>query len=137
MAVVARTYAQAHQAELGKTVLAVEADAGGFAPRGFSIETKPEVEPRVVARVSQIAALLGALGPIKATAGHSGADLIPLIPAGVPGIGVVTDGRLYFDYHHTEADTFDKVSKEDLDLCVATLATVAFVIADMPESLRE
>ncbi len=131
----ARAYAEAHGGELPRTVLAVEADSGGFAPRGFSVETKPEVAPRVLARVTQIAALLGPLGRIKVTAGHSGADLIPLIPAGVPGIGFVTDGRHYFDYHHTEADTLDKVDPAHLADGVAALAVLAYVAADLPDRL--
>ena len=131
----ARAYAEAHQAELGRTVLAVEADSGGFSPRGFSVEVKPEVAPRILPRVAQIAALLGPVGPIKVTAGHSGADLIPLIPAGVPGVGLVTDGRRYFDYHHTEADTIDKVDPAQLADGVAALAVLAYVAADLPDRL--
>ncbi len=132
----ARAYAQEHQAELARTVLAVEADAGGFAPRGFSVEVKSEqAAPRVLARISQIAELLAPLGPIKATAGGSGADLIPLIPAGVPGVGIVTDGRRYFDYHHTEADTLDKVDPVALADGLAAIAVLAYIAADLPDRL--
>jgi carboxypeptidase Q len=131
----ARAYAEAHQAELARTVLAVETDSGGFAPRGFTVEVKPDRAPRTLARVAQLAALLGRLGPIKVTAGGSGADLIPLIPAGVLGIGLATDGRHYFDYHHTEADTLDKVDPAQLADGVAAIAVLAYVAADLPDRL--
>jgi carboxypeptidase Q len=131
----ARAYAKAHEGELGKTVLAVEADAGGFAPRGFSVEVKPELAPRALPRVSEIAALLREVGPIKVSAGGSGADLIPLIPAGVPGLGIVTAGKHYFDYHHTEADTLDKVDPVELAEGVAAIAVLAYIAADLPDRL--
>lgn len=128
-----RAYAKDHAAELDKTVLALEADSGGFPPRGFSVETKPEVSPRTVARLAQIAALVGPLGPLRVTAGHGGADISPLVPAGVPTVGLVTDGRLYFDYHHTEADTLDKVDPAHLADNVAVIAVLAYVAADLPD----
>jgi Zn-dependent M28 family amino/carboxypeptidase len=131
----ARAYAEAHAAELPRTVLALEADSGGFAPRGFSVELKPELAPRVLPRITQIASLLRSVGPIKVTAGHSGADLTPLIPAGVLGVGLVTHGSHYFDYHHTEADTLDKVDPAQLADGVAAAAVLAYVVADLPDRL--
>jgi Iap family predicted aminopeptidase len=130
-----RAYAQEHAAELGRTVLALEADSGGFPPRGFSVEAKPEVTPRAVARVAQIAALVdgtGELGRLEVRAGHGGADISPLVPAGVPTVGLGTHGRQYFDYHHTEADTLDKVDPAHLADNVAVIAVLAYVVADMP-----
>jgi carboxypeptidase Q len=131
----ARAYADAHKDELARTVLAVEADSGGFAPREFSVEIKPERAPRVLSRVAQIAALLGRIGPIQVKAGDSGADLSPLAPAGVLGVGLHTDDRHYFDYHHTEADTLDKIDPALLADGAAALAVLAYVAADLPERL--
>ena len=48
---------------------------------------------------------------------------------------VLVDRTNYFKYHHTHADTVDKVSKEDMKKCVASLATMLYVLADMPEKL--
>jgi hypothetical protein len=133
----ARTYAEVHAGELARTVLAVEADSGGFAPRGFSVETGVEAGPRVLGRVAQIAALLSAraIGPLQVRAGGSGADLSPLIPAGVPGVGFFTDNRRYFDYHHSEADTLDKVDPAELADGVAAIAVLAYVAAELPDRL--
>ncbi|MCW5801270.1 MAG: M20/M25/M40 family metallo-hydrolase [Deltaproteobacteria bacterium] len=131
-----RAYAETHRDELGKTVLAVEADAGGFPPRGFSLEAKPEVAPRALARLQQIVSLYRpGLGPLHARAGHGGADISPMVPAGVPTVGLEVDGRLYFDYHHSEADTLDKVDPVHLADDVAAVAVLAFVAADLPERL--
>jgi carboxypeptidase Q len=128
-----RAYAKDHAAELPNTVLAVESDSGGFAPRGFSVQTKPEVQDRVKARVADVAALLGKISATRVIAGHGGADIGPMVPAGVPTVGLDTDGRTYFDIHHTEADTLDKVDPQELADDVAAVAALAYVVADMPE----
>ncbi len=54
---------------------------------------------------------------------------------GVPGMGLRVDGSRYFWYHHTPSDTIDKLNREDFNLCVATMAVMAYVVADMPERL--
>ena len=119
--------------ELPRTVLAVESDSGGFAPRGFSVQAKPDVTDRVRARVIQIASLLGAISATRVTVGHGGADIGPMVPAGVPTLGLDTDGRTYFDIHHTDADTLDKVDPQALADDVAAVAALAYVVADMPD----
>ena len=130
-----RDYAKDHAAELPNTVLAVESDSGGFAPRGFSVQTKPEVQDRVKARVTDIGSLLAPIGASRVTVGHGGADIGPMVPAGVPTLGLDTDGRTYFDIHHTEADTLDKVDPAALADDVAAVAALAYVVADMPERI--
>jgi Zn-dependent M28 family amino/carboxypeptidase len=128
-------YAKDHAAELAKTVLAVESDSGGFAPRGFSIGVKPELLDRVKARVGEIATLLQPIGATRVVAGHGGADIGPMAPAGVPTIGLDVDNRTYFDIHHTDADTLDKVDPAQLADDVAAVAAFAYVVADLPGRL--
>lgn len=128
----ARAYADEHAAEHPKTVFAVESDSGSFAPRGFGIETKPEVTSRVVAKVSEIASLLAPIRATRVVASHGGADIGPLVPKGVPTAGLDVDGRTYFDTHHTEADTLDKVDPATLADSVAAIAVLAYVIGEMP-----
>ncbi|HET9623782.1 MAG TPA: M20/M25/M40 family metallo-hydrolase [Kofleriaceae bacterium] len=130
-----RTYAKDHAAELPKTVLAVESDSGGFAPRGFSIGVKADALDRVKGRVSEIAGMLQAIGATRVVAGHGGSDIGPMEPAGVPVIGLDVDNRTYFDIHHTEADTLDKVDPAALADDVAAVAAFAYVVADMPGRL--
>ncbi|MEO8704007.1 MAG: M20/M25/M40 family metallo-hydrolase [Kofleriaceae bacterium] len=128
-----RTYAKVHAEELSKHVLALEADSGGFAPRGFTVETKPETSTRVVARVAEIAALLRPINATLVRAGHGGADIGEMVAGGVPTLGLDTDGRTYFDIHHTEADTLDKVDPAALADGVAAVAVLAYIVADLPD----
>jgi Zn-dependent M28 family amino/carboxypeptidase len=128
-----RAYAKDHAAELPSTVLAIESDSGGFAPRGFSVQTKPDVQDRVKARITEIASLLAPIKATRVTVGHGGADIGPMVPSGVPTLGLDTDGRTYFDIHHTDADTLDKVDPAALADDVAAVAALAYVIADMPD----
>jgi hypothetical protein len=130
-----RAYAKDHADELAKTVMALESDSGGFAPRGFSVGARPEVEARITARLTEVAGLLKALGALHVKPGHGGADIGPMEPSGVPTIGLDVDNRTYFDIHHTEADTLDKVDPAALADDVAAVAALAYVVADMPDRL--
>jgi hypothetical protein len=122
-----KAYAKDHAAELSKHVLALEADSGSFAPRGFSVESKDASQ---VQKYAEIAALLQPIGATRVIAGHSGADISPMIP-NVVGLGLSVDGRTYFDTHHTDADTLDKVDPQTLADGVAAVAVLAYVAADM------
>jgi carboxypeptidase Q len=129
-------YAADHAAELPRTVLAIESDGGGFSPRGFDLSAgKPEVVERVRARVADIASLLRGIAPMQVRPGYSGTDIEPMEPAGVPGLGLRTDNRTYFDIHHTDADTLDKVDPQQLADDVAAVAVMAYVAADLPGRL--
>jgi len=132
----ARAYAEAHAAELKDHVAAIEADSGSYRPLGFTTPPAKDARgERMRARLREVVALLDPVGAGALLDGGGGADIGPMEPAGVPQIGLMVDESRYFDIHHTEADTFDKVVKEELDLCAAALAVVGFVIADMPERL--
>jgi Zn-dependent M28 family amino/carboxypeptidase len=132
----AKAYHAAHQAELGKHVAALEADSGGFAPVAIGVDGKDAAtRDRIAERVRGLLGVLAPVGRLTIEPGHTGADIDPLVKAGVPGLGLVTDGRRYFDYHHTEADTLDKVDPDELADCVATVAAFAYVVADLPARL--
>jgi carboxypeptidase Q len=132
----ARAYAEAHRAEGAKHVLALESDSGGFAPRGFEVDVKDEVaRRRVLERVGAIASLLAGFGAARVREGHGGTDIEPLQQYGVPTLGLSVDGRTYFDIHHTEADTLDKVDPRQLADNVAAVAVLAYLAADWPTRL--
>jgi carboxypeptidase Q len=133
----AKAYAAEHTADHPKTVLAIEADSGSFAPRGFGVDAKPDNVPKVVARLAEIASLLESIRPMRVVSGGGGADIGPLVPYGVPAVSLDVDGRTYFDTHHTEADTLDKVDPVTLAESVAAIAVVAFIVADLPSRLDE
>ena len=69
------------------------------------------------------------------TPGGGGSDISPLMGDGIPGLGEMTTGAHYFDWHHTEADTLDKVDPTEFRKNVASLAVMTFILADMPETL--
>ena len=85
--------------------------------------------------VSQVGALLERIEAGRITRGGGGADIGPIMREGVSGMGLVVDGEKYFWYHHTEADTLDKLDPDEVARCVAALAVMAYVVADYPEAL--
>jgi len=126
----AQGYADRHKDELPRHVAALETDTGGGRPLGLSLPPgKPGLEI-----LRQIAALTAAVGANQASeGGHPGADLRPL--EGVPLVSYDVEASRYWDYHHSQADTLDKVDPGALKKNVAALAVTAYVLADMPGRL--
>ena len=85
-----------------------------------------------IAMLRRIAPLLQRIGADSVERGDGEADIGPLLAAGVPGAGLHVDGTRYFWYHHTDADTPDKLDPADVARCVAMFAVWAYVVADMP-----
>jgi len=132
----AKGYVEAHKDELSRHVAAIESDGGVFRPTGFSVECADAECERVAAeQLRDIMNLLSPLGSMDVKTGSSGADVGPMRASGVVLMGHRVEGSKYFDYHHSAADTIDKVDPTELSMNVAALATVAYVIADMPERL--
>ncbi len=132
----AKAYASEHAEELSRHVAAIEADSGVFQPTGYSMEcADARKESAAAAQLGDLLTLLSSLGPMEVHTGHSGSDVGPMRQAGVVLMGHNVEGSRYFDYHHSQADTIDKVNPEDLSRNVAALATVAYIIADMPARL--
>jgi carboxypeptidase Q len=127
----AAAYRTAHKAEFDKHIAAIESDAGAARPLGFSFIGKDSA----FNTVQQIAALLHNLGADNISRNEAGADVSVMTNEGVPGLGLTPDPTHYFDVHHTNADTFEKINRFDLSLDVATVAVMAYVIADLPEPL--
>lgn len=121
-------------------VAAIEMDGGAERPAGFGLSIRgagtPAVE-RAMSRARQIGALLEGIGAGQMTSGGGGADIGPIMREGVPGFGLRTVGARYFEWHHSEADTVDKIDPHEFRLNVAALSVLAFVLADMPERLTD
>ena len=132
-----KAYAKDHAAELGKTAFALESDSGGFAPRGMTLQASdPEAMHRARARMADVISLAKDLGMTKLVEGFSGTDVEPMVGGGVvAGELIDVDGRAYVDIHHSEADTLDKVDAQELADDVATVALVAYIVADMPDRI--
>ena len=84
---------------------------------------------------AQIGKLLERVGAGEISGGGGGADIAPLMRDGVPGLAERTAGTHYFDWHHSEADTLDKVNLDDFRKNVAAMAVMSYVLADMPGRL--
>ncbi len=132
----ALNYLNRHQDEVH--VAGIESDSGGFSPEGLSLDMEDEKKQEVAE--TQMQELLKLLQPINATrltTGFSGVDVGQLKPLGTACLGLSVDGRLYFNTHHTHADTVDKVDPQQLTDCAITMAVAAFILADMPGRLGE
>ena len=127
------TYAREHAAEFADHAAAIESDLGAGHPLGFYVHANP----KALALLQPVEDVLRATGAwlFYPTPWSPGEDLVPLDAAGVPSFGPIQDGRTYFDYHHTAADTFDKVDPKALAENVAAMAVLAAALADMPEPL--
>ena len=85
--------------------------------------------------VAEIAGYLSVVGADQVFPRGGGADISPMKKFGVPQIGQFPDPDRYFDFHHTEADTLDKVDRHALDRNVAAMALMAYMLADREEAL--
>ena len=129
-----RAYWRTHAAEMSRHIAAIESDAGAGKPTGFITTVSGERLLRLQRRLS----VLQRIGPMKfeTTTGATGADTSLMVEGGVPGFGLLPDPRHYFDYHHSAADTLDKVDPNHLAENAAAIAALTWVIADADESLR-
>jgi carboxypeptidase Q len=125
-------YRDAHRAE--KHVLVIESDSGVYKPEGFGLVATAPLQVR--SNLQEIAKLLSGIGSDRIAADGGGADIGPIMREGVAGASLDVDGTHYFDIHHTQSDTLDKVNPRELALCVATMAVMAYTVADLPEELN-
>jgi len=105
----------------------IESDAGGFTPRGFSFDGDETVFGKFFEKLTTFQTHFEPYD-LKFRKGGSGADINPL--KGMKGLlsGYLPDSQRYFDYHHAESDTFDKVNKRELELGTASMAALVYLI---------
>ena len=108
--------------------MAMESDNGPFKPLGLGI-TAGEGG---LAMAADIASLFKSFGATDSRDGGADADTGPLAELGVPTMSPLVDGSKYFWFHHSAADTMDKLSPREMAECVALMAATAYVVADMP-----
>jgi carboxypeptidase Q len=125
-------YAEAPARENETHVLGIESDGGVFSPLGFGF-TGPD---EAFATVLEIGRILDPIGAGAITRGGGGADIGPMMERGMPGMGLNVDPTRYFWYHHTDADTLDKLDPDEVARCVAAMAVMAYVVADLPDPLE-
>lgn len=107
-----------------KHLFAIETDAGGFTPRGISLDMDNEKRKQI----QSWADLFLPYGVYDFKNTYSGTDLYTLHDLGIPTAELVPDSQRYFDIHHTEEDTFEKVNRRELLLGASTLTQIIYMI---------
>lgn len=121
----AATYAQEHAADMPNHIGALESDLGADHPDGITYAGKPELGDYL----KPVAHVLEPIGASTLTGSEDAGEDVGFLK-GVPGFTPTQDSRFYFNYHHTAADTFDKVDPKLLSENAAVMAVVAYALAD-------
>ena len=125
-------YRDAHAKDAANHVFALESDSGVFAPARLGF-TGSDAARKIV---SDIATLLTSIGMQDVVPGGGGADIGPIAALGkVPMMAYSGDPTRYFTIHHTPADTVDRIDPQEVSKAAASIATMVYVIADMPQAL--
>lgn len=128
-----QTYTKDHLAEFPRYAAAIESDSGAAHPLGFDIRMSN-------AAADMLKPVLTTLESVGATALQPsnyppGADIAAMSEAGVPALGLLQDGRTYFNYHHSAADTLDKIVPSELRENAAAMAVMGYALANMKNPL--
>jgi Zn-dependent M28 family amino/carboxypeptidase len=128
----ARTYADNHKNDFADHFAAIETDLGAGHAMGFNAQGKPEI----LILLQPLAMILQSQGAgVTRLVEETGSDISPLGAAGVPTFSPIQDARSYFNYHHTAADTLDKIDPKELQENCAVVAALAYTLASMPQAL--
>jgi carboxypeptidase Q len=114
-------------------VAAIESDSGAAHPLGFEVKMTPRAA-ELLRPVQEVLQSVGA-NPVEASSFAPGADISDMSDEGVPTLGLRQDGRTYFNYHHTAADTLDKVVPAELRENAAAMAVMGYALASMKDPL--
>ena len=121
-----RAYLIAPERASEKQIAAIESDRGGFAPKGFDVQADSAVFEKVVRWRS----LFERIDADRIRRGGSGVDISPMVQNGVPGFGLVVENHRYFDYHHSDNDTIDKVNQRELEMGAIVEALLCYLISE-------
>ncbi len=121
-----KKYAEMAKLKKEKHIVAIESDAGGFSPRGFSSDATPSIKTKL----KSWRPLLEPYGIYNFEHDGGGSDIQPLKEQGVPLMELIPDSQRYFDYHHTPIDTFDAINKRELELGGASMAAIIWLISE-------
>lgn len=122
----AKKYLEIAKAKNEKHLFALESDAGGFTPRGFSIDMKDDKRNKIM----QWKELFVPYGAADFTIGGGGADIGPLKEIGTSLAGLSPDSQRYFDIHHAATDVFENVSERELKLGAAVMAAMVWLVSE-------
>jgi hypothetical protein len=125
-----RAYAEDHRIDLVNHIAAVEIDYGDGRPLGLSVCAGDD---RIARFSTVVKAIADAVGGVVNVGDSPGVDLTAMNKAGVPAISPLQDARNYFAYHHTAADTFDKVRAEELRQTLQLIAPLIYALAQQED----
>ena len=126
----AEQYVKDHGGDAANHIGAIETDLGADHPTGIYYAGKPALG----AWLRPVAQVLDAIGAgVLTSSPETGEDISGLTEKGVPSFAPIQDSRFYFNYHHTAADTFDKVDPGHLNENAAVVTVLAYALADSPE----
>jgi carboxypeptidase Q len=127
-------YTAAHSSEFPNHIAAIESDFGAAHPLGFNAK----MSPQGIEFLRPVAEILQSFGAnlLKPTSFPPGADISGMSKEGIPTLGLMQDGRTYFNYHHTAADTLDKVDPRELRENAAAMAVMGYALASTDKPLQ-
>jgi carboxypeptidase Q len=128
-----QSYTKEYSADFPHHVAAIESDAGAAHPLGFDVKISPAAM-ELLRPVQNVLASIGAT-MLQPSSYPPGADIADMSEAGVPAFGILEDGRTYFHYHHSAADTLDKIVPSELRENAAAMAVLAYALANMKDPL--
>ena len=128
-----RAYTAEYANDFPRYIAAIESDSGAAHPLGFDVRAIPAA----VDALRPVQGVLRSIGAnvLQPTTYPPGADIEAMSNAGVPAFGVMQDGRTYFDYHHSAADTLDKVVPAELRENAAAMAVLAYALTNRKDPL--
>ena len=112
---------------------AIESDSGAAHPLGFDVKMTTAAG-ELLRPVLTVQQSFGATA-VQPSSYPPGADIAAMSEAGVPALGLMQDGRTYFNYHHTAADTLDKIVPSELRENAAAMAVMGYALASMKDPL--
>lgn len=128
-----QAYTKDHTSDFPRHVAAIESDSGAAHPLGFNVRMSNAATDLLHPAVSVLESI-GATA-LQPSPYPPGADIATMSEAGVPALGLEQDGRTYFNYHHSAADTLDKVVPVDLRENAAAMAVMAYALTNMKDPL--
>jgi carboxypeptidase Q len=126
-------YARDYAAALPNHVGAIESDLGAGHPMGY-VANASAVLLSALQPMLEITGVAGA-GTVRSSSYSPGSDIAPMVQVGVPGFAPLQDVRTYFNYHHSAADTLDKIGPRELQENAAAMAVLAYTLANLPEAM--
>lgn len=119
-----KAYAQMAKKNKKKHIFALESDAGGFSPRGFTFDTDADKMQKIM----QWQVYFEPYMVDHFTQNGSGADIGPLKNGEIVLAGLRPDTQRYFDFHHAASDVFSAINKRELELGAAAMTSMIYLV---------